>query len=161
MVAPLAFALVGWLHLTAKYADNHSFILFSPELGRRRRNNWDKSSLIGGTKAACASKVNKELFTASSHQVDRHWLESSASACRAVTWEENTGTINMPASVSLPWASVAGHNVIWHRISIWSAGVSYPSCVPTLPLAHPHPTCWGHRVGKKKVPWLCVCTVQQ
>jgi len=32
---------------------------------------------------------------------------------------------------------IAEHNVKWHGISLWSVGVSCPSCVPPQPLAHP------------------------
>ena len=36
-----------------------------------------------------------------------------------------------PAVLLLPPALLAGNNIIWYRISLWSAGVSCPVCVPS------------------------------
>jgi len=38
------------------------------------------------------------------------------------------------------------HDAVWYGIPVWSVGVSCPSYVPSLPLAHPQPTSLG--VGK-------------
>lgn len=44
---------------------------------------------------------------------------------------------------------IAGHNVIWCGISLWSAGISCPSSVSFQLLVHHQPTHWG-AVGSGK-----------
>ena len=43
----------------------------------------------------------------------------------------------------------------------WTAGVSWPSCVPSQHLDHPRQVHWGKQSGKWRSPWLCASTDQQ
>jgi len=53
----------------------------------------------------------------------------------------NTVTLKTP-SFLLPQFYIAEHDVIRYGISLWSARVSCPSCVPSQVLVHPQPTRW-------------------
>jgi len=41
-------------------------------------------------------------------------------------------------------------DIIGHGISLWSAGVSCSSCVPSQLLVHPQPTHWGGAARRRK-----------
>ena len=55
-----------------------------------------------------------------------------------------------PPFLLLPPALYAEHDVIWYGISLWSVGVSSPSCVPSQLLVHPQPTHWWGGVRSRK-----------
>jgi len=57
-----------------------------------------------------------------------------------VTWEDKHPNSKYP-SFLLPPAFIADHNSIRYGLSLWSAGVSCPSCAPSQLLLHPQPTC--------------------
>lgn len=44
---------------------------------------------------------------------------------------------------------IAEHVVTWYGISVWLIQVSCLGCVPSQPLAHPHPTCYGVRARNR------------
>jgi len=59
-----------------------------------------------------------------SREVFSHFLESNASTCTAVTWEDKHHSSECPLFILLPSAFIAEHDAIWYGISLWSVGVS-------------------------------------
>ena len=68
---------------------------------------------------------------------------------------ENAITPNVPPFLLLPPAVCAEHDAAWCGISLWSAGVSCPSRVPSQLLVHPQPTRWWGGVRRDKALTLC------
>ncbi|XP_071586248.1 iron-sulfur cluster assembly 1 homolog, mitochondrial isoform X2 [Heliangelus exortis] len=46
-------------------------------------------------------------------------------------------------------ALLSARDVIWYGISLWSVGISCPSCVPSQLLVHPSPAAGGVRNKKR------------
>ena len=78
----------------------------------------------------CASKAKEGIHSLLpiSRQVLSHLQESRASWGVAFTWEDQH---HNPKCLPFPVAFIAEHAVIWSGISLWSVGVSCPSCVPS------------------------------
>ena len=73
---------------------------------------------------------------------------------------------HMPSLQTSPFPSsfssfyIAQHDIVWHGMSLQSAGVSCPSRVPSQLLVHPQPTHWWGRVTSRK-GLNCVNTAEQ
>lgn len=56
-----------------------------------------------------------------------------------------------PLSQALPSpAFIAEHDAMWYGITLWSAGVCCPGCVPFQVLVQAQPDRWGGRVRSRK-----------
>ena len=124
-------------------------------IGRGKVRNlvgWDEDSLIDNAKAARASKAKQGTHSLLpiGRQVVSHLWESRAPSRLTVTGEDKFHHSEHPLFFLLPPALYAEHDVIWYRISLGSAGVSYPRCVPCKCLVHPQPTCWQGGVRSRK-----------
>jgi len=114
----------------------------------------DKDSVTGKTKAPHSSKAKQGIHSLFSmgRQVFSYLQESRAPSRIAVTWEDKSHNSKRPSFLLLPPALYADHDVIWYGISLWLAGVSCPSCVPSQLLVHPQPTLWWSGVRSRKRP---------
>lgn len=73
------------------------------------------------------------------------------------SWQQ-TPSPSTPHSPSSTLGFVTGHDITWHRVSLWPLWDSFLSCVPA---SYPsQPMHWGW-VGRKKSSWYCACTAQQ
>lgn len=55
-----------------------------------------------------------------------------------------------PPSLFLLPALYAEHDAKWCGVSLWSAGVSCPTCVLSKILLHYQPTCWWNGLRRRK-----------
>ena len=78
-----------------------------------------------------------------------HFLGSRNSVCIVVASEEKHLYNDFP-TLPLCLSFIAERDVIWYEIFLWLVWVSYPSCVPSQPLAYLQPIglCWGGGVGE-------------
>ena len=81
--------------------------------------------------------------------------ESRAPSCITVTWEDKHHHSKRPPFLLLPSAFYAEHDVIGYGISLWSVGLSCPSCVPSQLFLHAQSTHWWVGVTAEKALTLC------
>lgn len=107
---------------------------------------WNKESLIGDAKAAHANRTKQGI--PSPLPMDRQ-VFSRALSCMTVTCEDKHCQ-SKHSPFLLPSAFKAEHDLVWHRISQQSVGVSCLGCVPSPLLCTRSPLTGGVMWEAKK-----------
>lgn len=127
---------------------------------RIRRVKVMKDSGIGEVKFMCTCKLSQGINSPlpRGRQVFNHSQENFSQPHITMTWEDkNHHSKFSPIPSPSPCIICSAQCHCSIGLSLESAGVTCPSCVPSQILVHPQPVCWwgGVRWGAEKSLTLC------
>lgn len=97
----------------------------------RKLLGWNKTSLIGKTKAACTTEETQRITSVlpMGREMFSHFQESRIPSHLMVTWDNKHHHFKLSPFFLPPPTLSTDHHALWSGISLWSLSVTCPGCI--------------------------------